>query len=195
MSSRTDSTMDVLVDQLDGLRAKGVPEQLAVAARWLHRLVDLRQPPVVGLGRGSGTGPATAPPRWCRAREYSAANLSRISLFGRHCCAAHQALVAAHGAVHASEERQTLLHLHGQCLAQLVDVATRPAARPSRRSPAPGRRRRRCRCSPRSGRASSPGRRCGWCGRWPAEGCGPSSACRDTSPAGSARRSRSAALR
>ena len=34
----------------------------------------------------------------------------------------HQALVAADAAVHAGEERQALLHLHRQRLAQLVDV-------------------------------------------------------------------------
>ena len=38
-------------------------------------------------------------------------------------------------------------------------------------------------------------RRCGWCGRSPAAGCGRAAACRGTSPAGSARRSRSAASR
>ena len=41
--------VDVLVDQLDGLSAKRMPEQFAVAAGRLHRLVDLRQPLVVGL--------------------------------------------------------------------------------------------------------------------------------------------------
>ena len=49
--------MDVLVDQLHGLRAEGVPEELAVAARRLHRLVDLGQPAVVLLvGAETGIG-------------------------------------------------------------------------------------------------------------------------------------------
>ena len=36
--------VDVLIDQLDGLGAERVPQELAVATGWFHRLIDLRQP-------------------------------------------------------------------------------------------------------------------------------------------------------
>ena len=41
--------MHVLVDELDGLGAERVPKQPAVTGGGLDRLVDLRQPAVVGL--------------------------------------------------------------------------------------------------------------------------------------------------
>ena len=43
--------IDVSVDEVDCFRAKGVPEQLAVAGGRLERVVDLRKPPVVILIR------------------------------------------------------------------------------------------------------------------------------------------------
>ena len=43
--------VDVPVDEVDGLGAEGVPEELARAGRGLHRFVDLAQPAVVGLVR------------------------------------------------------------------------------------------------------------------------------------------------
>ena len=60
--------VDVLVDQLDGLGAERVPEQLARAAGRLDRDVDLREPAVVGLERPAASGRARWPPRACRGR-------------------------------------------------------------------------------------------------------------------------------
>ncbi len=41
--------VDVLVDQRNGLGAEGMSDQPTVTRRRFHRLVDLRQPPVVGF--------------------------------------------------------------------------------------------------------------------------------------------------
>ena len=108
--------VDILVDEIHCLGAQSMPEQLAVPAGRLDRLIDLRQPAVILLVRaeqGSGDSASQIVPRTL----YSAANLSRISLFGRHCCAGHQSLVADYGPVHAGEERQALLHLQRECFA------------------------------------------------------------------------------
>ena len=80
--------VDVLVDQFDRLRAERVPEQLAVAARRLHRFIDLRQPAVVRLVRRRAPGRATAPPRSCRARCIPRRTCPASRCSGRHCCAA-----------------------------------------------------------------------------------------------------------
>ena len=113
--------VDVLVDQLDGLRAEGVPEQLAVAARRLHRLVHLRQPAVVGLvGTRHGSGDSASQMR-AEHRIFGGELVPHL-VVRQALLRGHQTLVAAHRPVHAGEERQALLHLHRQRLPQLVDV-------------------------------------------------------------------------
>ena len=101
--------VDVLVDELDGLRAERVPHELAGAARRLHRDVDLRQPAVVGLEpqehRVGRDGLPELPEHGVLGGECVAHVVVRQALLRRH-----QALVAGLRAVDAREEREALLH-------------------------------------------------------------------------------------
>ena len=114
--------MHVLVDQLNGLGAQGVPEQLAVAAGRLDRLVNLRQPAVVRLrtARGTGSGDIASqslPSDRIVGRESIPHLVVRQALLR-----GDQPLVPADGPVHAGEEGQALLHRLGQLRLQLVHV-------------------------------------------------------------------------
>ena len=83
-----DLDVDVLVDELDRLRAERVPEQLPLSARRLNRLVDLGEPDVVARYGAEQRVGGAAPPNGGPGTSTSAANASRMSLFGRHSWAA-----------------------------------------------------------------------------------------------------------
>ena len=186
--------VDVLVDEFDRLGPQGVPEQFAVAAGRLHRFIDLRQPAVVLLVGAEARIGRERLPDGAEHGVLGGELVPRL-VVGQALLRGHQTLVAAHGAVHAGEERQALLHLHGEGLAQLIDVADHLLHGLFVEVQGPGHVVEDADVVHDQAVGLRPGRRCGWSGRWPAGGCGPSSACRDTSPAGWARRSRSAAWR
>ena len=107
--------------QLDGLGPQGVPEQLAVAARRLHRLIDLGQPLVV-LFIKAETGiwrqrlPQAGEHRVFR-RELVPGLVIRQTVLCRD-----QPLVAANGSVHTGEERQASRHHAGQLFLEVIQI-------------------------------------------------------------------------
>src|SRR5205814_3998325 len=104
--------MDVLMDQLDGLGAKRMPDQLAVTARRLDRLVHLRQPPVVllvlpedGIG---GDGLPKLSEEAVLTCEIVAHGVVREALLR-----SDQSLVAFLVPIYTRKERETFLHRNG----------------------------------------------------------------------------------
>ena len=113
--------VDVPVDEVDGLRAEGVPEELARSGRRLHRLVDLAEPAVVGLVRFQARVGGDRVPE---AREVAIVGGEAVArrIVGEAFLCGDQPLVAGDGAVHTGEPRQALLHRRRERRDQFVDV-------------------------------------------------------------------------
>src|SRR6266478_4707979 len=107
--------VDILVDEFDGLGPQGVPEQSAVAARRLHRFIDLRQPSVIFL---VWTQYGVRRQRFPDRAEYRVLSSELVAqiVVREALLRGHEAFVAADAPIHAWEEDEAFLHLDGQNL-------------------------------------------------------------------------------
>ena len=116
-----DLDLDVLVDELQGLGAEGVPDETAGDVGQAHGLVDVGEPPVVGLvGSKHGIRADDLP----QLRDHAVGESERVlgRGVGKGCLGLYEALVAADSAVHAGEERKCNADCRSDLGLQLLDV-------------------------------------------------------------------------
>ena len=117
--------VDVPVDEVDGLGAERVPEELARAGRGFHRFVDLAQPAVVGLVRLQAR---IGRDRFPEAREEAVVGGEAVArgIVGQAFLGGDQPLVAGHGAVDAGNRARHFRTAAGSATtSSLMFVTTR----------------------------------------------------------------------
>ena len=116
-----DLDLDVLVDQVDRLRAERVPHQPAGDVGGPDRLVDVGEPAVVvAIRRQHRVGAERLPQLGDDAVRQAEGVLRRVVGDRRLCL--HEPLVAADGAVDAGEERQRRGDGRRELVLELLDV-------------------------------------------------------------------------